>query len=161
MIHTTKAIIPMPKSRTKRPTRIWFARVSIGRLLRYLYALARRCRRSSAGAAKVLGYPGMGIVHELLDGADADLLIDEDGHPVATGIKGIHVVRHHQDCQTKGSLQLAHEAVEARRTDRIQPCRRLIQKKDVGIQGQRTRQSGALAHSARQLAWVLVGRIRR
>lgn len=55
------------------------------------------------------------------------------------------------DCGAEAVAQLQHQVIEPLGSDRIQPCRRLIEEENFRVKGERSSQSRALAHPARKL----------
>jgi len=69
-----------------------------------------------------------------------DLPAPQNGNAVASGIKTIQIVGYHENRQPQSTLQGADQFVEISGADRVEPRGRLIQKDELGIERERTRQ---------------------
>jgi hypothetical protein len=78
-------------------------------------------------------------------------LVGDHRDAVADRIERVEVVRDQEDGEAEPVAQVEHEPVEGGRADRIEAGGRLVQEEQLGIERERAGDSGALAHSARQL----------
>ncbi len=73
-----------------------------------------------------------------------------------TTMEAFQVVGHHEDREAERALQRPDQGVELRRRDRIEARGRLVEKDDLGIEGQGAGQRHALGHAAGKLRGKLV-----
>src|SRR6266404_2150329 len=106
-------------------------------------------RGTGARTMEIVLHPGMWILHQFGHGSDTDLLVEQDGDPVADRHQAVEIVGYHDNRDTEAALQAQDQLIEIRRPDRIETGRWLVQKDDFRIQGQGPRQTGALFHATR------------
>jgi len=75
---------------------------------------------------------------------------------VRDGPGGVDVVRDDEERRVSLLVEIDDELVEIRRADRVEPGVRLVEEDDLGVEDEGARESGALAHAARDLAWLLL-----
>src|SRR6056297_1145004 len=70
----------------------------------------------------------------------------------------VQIVSDEKDRQAQRAAEIADQRVEVRSADRIEAGRRLVEKDDLGVEGERTGEARALAHAAGKFGGVLVAR---
>ncbi len=90
----------------------------------------------------------------------SDVLL-QHGDAVGDPHQAVDVVGDHHDREPQRIAERRDQLVERRGADRIEPGGRFIEQHDVGIEGQRAGEAGALAHASGELRGQLVGGIRR
>src|SRR5260370_36017399 len=88
------------------------------------------------------------------DGHDVALVNQE--HAVGNQKCACELVRDHDDRHAKGALELQDQLVDACGDNRVQSCRRLVEKQDLRVHRQRTSDRGSLFHAAAELRWCVV-----
>ena len=110
---------------------------------------------------KVLAHPRVIRVKHRLHGADDQHpFFGQDGDTVANRVQAVQVVGHHEHGEAEGPLQAEHELIKGGGADRIEAGGGLVEEQDVGVERERAREPGALAHAPRQLGRVLGGGLR-
>src|SRR4051812_13511000 len=92
-----------------------------------------RERCATACAGEILANPWIGIVPQTGNGPNSKLSIDQYGYPIGRRAQCIDIVCHHEYRQMQTLLQTAHQHVELRGRDWIEPSSRFIQKQDIRI----------------------------
>ena len=106
---------------------------------------------------KIGAHPGILVFQMLRQGTDSYFPVDQHGDAVADREQRVQIVRDEEHGQPEAGLQIADQPVELGSGDRIEAGGRLVEKQDLGIERQRPREPGPLAHSARQLRRELLG----
>src|ERR1700728_722716 len=113
--------------------------------------------RARARALEVGLNPGMRVVHDAVERVADHAAVDDDAHPTVGAIDGIQIVRNHHYRELQFALQVNHQLVEGRRTDRVEAGSRLIEEQQHRIDRQRARQRRALDHATGELRRILAG----
>ena len=74
------------------------------------------------------------VSQQLLQGADADLSVDQHGYPVADREQRVEIMSDHEYGETEAAPQIANQGVEIAGRDRVEPGRGLIEKDDLRIE---------------------------
>ena len=82
------------------------------------------------------------------NGADLDLAINQHRNAIGRRPKCVYIVRHHEDGEAKALLQVANELVELSRSDGIQTSGWLVEKQELRIKRECSREASAFAHAA-------------
>src|SRR5437762_3416072 len=96
-------------------------------------------------------YPRMVRMHQVVEGVDSDLLVDQNGYSAADAKQRRRVVRNDDHGDSEALVQLPDEGVDAARDDRVEVRSRLVEEKYPRIERKRTRQRGTLDHPAGKL----------
>ncbi len=95
-------------------------------------------------------------------GSDNDnMFIAEYSDAVADGVQAAEVMGHHEYGDAEALLQAAQQFVEGPGADRVETGGGFVEEQDFGIECERARQSGALAHAARELHRIFRSGLRR
>src|SRR5437763_6882518 len=129
---------------TNRPSRKYRLSVSMAPPSRGKRALCPR-------PVQKFAYPRMAGAHQVVNGPDGNLLVDQNGDAAANGEQRREVVRNDHDGNAEAPVQLLDEAVDAARDDRIEIGGRLVEKKHPWIERERARQRSAFDHAAGKL----------
>src|ERR1700687_54776 len=100
-------------------------------------------------------YPGVWVVHDNLERVADHPAVDDDAYPPAGAIDGVQIVRDHHYGELQFALQVNHQIVECRCTDRVQAGSRLVEEQQQWIERERARQRRALDHATGKLRWIL------
>src|SRR5215472_13518457 len=115
-------------------------------ILREMFSF-REERRPSARTMEVGSDPRMLVLQHLLERTDPNLLVDQNGHPIADRKQGVEIVRHHEYRQAEATPQVANQDVEIPSGDRVEAGGGLVEKNDFRIESKGAREARALAHS--------------
>ena len=85
------------------------------------------------------------------------LFVRNHRHPIADFIQRIQIVGDQEYREIERLLQFGNQRIERRGADRVEASSGLIEEQHFGIERQRARQSGTLAHPARQLRRIAAG----
>ncbi len=96
----------------------------------------------------------MGDVHDFLYWSrDDNPLVGQHGDAIGQRNQRIQIVSDHDYREMQLSMKLANELDEGFAAFRVQPCRRLVQKDNPGLERERTGQRRSFDHAARELGW--------
>src|SRR5258708_3954018 len=73
---------------------------------------------------------------QVIECADLDGCVDENGNTIGDRVEAVEVVRHHEDGEFEAALQVADQQVEIGGADRIETGGRLVEEEDLGIERQ-------------------------
>jgi hypothetical protein len=100
--------------------------------------------------------PRMIVLEQLLQCADAKLLVDQHGDPIANREKGVEIMGHHEYGETEAAFQIPDQFVKAAGSDRIEPGRGFVEKNDLRIESERACEACSFAHAPRELGRILL-----
>src|SRR5438477_2230051 len=98
-----------------------------------------------------LAYPRLVRLHELVQRADGDFPVGQNGDTAADREQRREVMGDDDDGNSQALVQPADQRVDAAGGERIEIRGRLVEKQDAWIERQRPRKCGALDHAAGQL----------
>src|SRR4029079_6984385 len=111
--------------------------------------LMTQSRSTPPRSVKIFLYPRMIQSQEVRDRIDRNyLLIRKHGDPVADRNQRVEVVGNQEDRDVEPLLERRDELVERGCANWIEARGRLVEEQELGIERQRPRQAGALAHAA-------------
>src|SRR5580765_8556516 len=106
-------------------------------------------RRAPAWTVEIGVDPRMIVFEVLRQGAYPYLVVDEYRDAVADREQSIEIVRYQEDGEAEARLQIEDQLIESSGGDRIEAGGRLVEEQNLGVERQRARETGALAHAAR------------
>ena len=101
------------------------------------------------------------VLQQLFHRTYHDVLVEQHGDAITNRIEAVQIVRHHENGEAEAVVQSLDEFVVVGGADRVEAGGRLVQEQQLGVEGQRPGQAGALAHAAGELGRLLVAGIRR
>src|ERR1700674_1060621 len=84
---------------------------------------------------------------------DDNPLVGQHGDAIGQCNQRIQIVSDHDYRELQLSMKLTNELDEVLAAFRVQPCRRLVQKDNPGLERERTGQGRSFDHAARELGW--------
>src|SRR5215831_15869659 len=91
--------------------------------------------------------PRMIVLHHLLQGADANLLVDQHRHAIADRKQSVEIMRHHEHREAQARPQVPNQYIEVTGRYRVESRGGLVEKDDFRIEREGTCKARALAHS--------------
>lgn len=95
--------------------------------------------------------PGVGIAHQLLNGADFNMFVDKDSNAVGDGVKAVEIVGNHDHGQAQPTTEIADQLIEAAGADRVEASGGFIEEEKLRIQRQGAGKARPFAHAAGKL----------
>src|SRR6516162_11758509 len=96
------------------------------------------------------------VLQHLLQGAGANLPVDQHGDAIADRKQSVEIMGNHEHGKVEAALQVPDQNVEVCGRDRIEPGGGLVEKDNIRIESEGPRETGALAHPPGQLRRVLL-----
>src|SRR6185295_17628641 len=95
-----------------------------------------------AGPVEIRMNPGMVILEELFQGADANLLVHQHRDAIANREQAVEVMGHHEHGETEAGSQIPDQFVECAGRYRIEPGGGLVEKHDFRVKRQSACETG-------------------